>query len=401
VSAVVETDARAIAHAPRRTIRTRLTVTYTLLVLIVAGLLVAGIYVFMRYAPTYNFATGPAPRAPVLTPVPGAKLTTPSVDATLTAFPVASVSGLLNTLLVGSLATLSLLAVIASVAGWLITGRMLRPVREISDAARLAASGRLDHRLALTGPRDELTDLADTFDSMLARLERAFHAQRRFAVNASHELRTPLAATQAVLDVALAESGDATLTNVAGKLRSLNSQSVRIIDTLLDLAYVENTEFITEPVALREMIGHALAGIEAEASIKQIQLGVHVPECRVLGEPTLLAQLVRNLVENGVRHNHAGGVVTVDATVTSGASVMLSIQNTGPVIPPETFQLLTEPFYRGQGRTKRSGDRTSHGLGLALAQAIAAAHGADLVLTAVRAGGLAATVELPLQPAIA
>jgi signal transduction histidine kinase len=149
-----------------------------------------------------------------------------------------------------------------------------------------------------------------------------------------------------VLDVALAESDDDTVTSLARKLHSLNRQSVRIVDTLLDLANVENTEFVTEAVDLRDMIGHALGGIEAEAT---------------------------------------------------GARVKLSIQNTGPVIAPETFQLLTEPFYRGQGRTRRSSERTGHGLGLALAQAIAAAHGTQLVLVAVGIGGLAATVELPLR----
>ena len=237
---VPEPDTRAVPRAPRRTIRTRLTVTYTLLVLAVAGLLIAGIYAFMRYAPTYDFTPVPSPGAATLTPVPGAKPTRVSVITAVPAtFPVASVTSLLTTLLVGSLLTLAALAALASLAGWLITGRMLRPLREITAAARLAASGRLDHRLALTGPRDELTNLADTFDSMLARLERAFHAQQRFAVNASHELRTPLAAVQAVLDVALAESGDPAVTTLARKLRGLNSQSVRIVDTLLDLAEAE------------------------------------------------------------------------------------------------------------------------------------------------------------------
>ena len=393
---VVEPHTCPVGRAPRRTIRTRLTVTYTLLTLIVAGLLVAGIYVFMRYAPSYHFAAGPALRTPTLTPVPGAKPTRPRV-ATLTVFPVGSVAGLLNTLLVGSLVTLVVLAVVASAAGWLITGRMLRPVREISIAARLAATGRLDHRLALTGPRDELTDLADTFDSMLVRLEHAFGAQRRFAVNASHELRTPLASTQAVLDVALAESDDDTVTSLARKLRTLNSQSVRIIDTLLDLADTENAEFVTEAVALPELVAHALGDIEAEASANQIQVAMHLPECRVLGEPTLLWQLVRNLVQNAVRHNHPGGAVTVDAALTADDRVMLRIRNTGPVIAPESLQLLTEPFYRGEGRAKRSSDRAGHGLGLALAQAIATAHGTQLVLTAPGTGGLTATVELPRE----
>jgi two-component system sensor histidine kinase VanS len=179
VSGVAKPPARAVPRAPRRTIRTRLTVTCTVGVLVVAGLLVAGIYAFMRYAPAYYFAPVVSPHAVTLIPVPGAKPTGTVVKmdgSALTPLTVTSLSGLLNTLLIGSVATLAVLAVLASAAGWLITGRMLRPVRDIGDAARLAASGRLDHRLALAGPRDELTDLADTFDSMLARLERAFGA---------------------------------------------------------------------------------------------------------------------------------------------------------------------------------------------------------------------------------
>src|SRR5712691_200612 len=190
-------------------IRTRLTITCTLLVLVVAGLLIAGIYVFMRYAPTYHFAPISTSGNEILTPVPGAiPRHVTMAKAKPTALRVSSRASLLNTLLIGSLITLTVLAMLASTAGWLLTGRMLRPIRDITSAARLAATGRLDHRLGLIGPRDELTDLADTFDGMLARLERVFGAQRRFALNASHELRMPLAATQAVLDVALAEAAD-------------------------------------------------------------------------------------------------------------------------------------------------------------------------------------------------
>lgn len=397
MSAVTGRDTRAVPSGPRRTIRTQLTVTYTLLALAVAGLLVAGIYAFMRYAPTYHFAPVVSRDAVTLTPVHGATPDLSSAILAKSALQVGSRTGLLDTLLVGSLLTLAALAVLASAAGWLITGRMLRPLREITMAARLATSGRLDHRLALTGPRDELTDLADTFDSMLARLERAFEAQRRFAVNASHELRTPLAATQAVLDVALAESDDPTVATLARKLRGLNSQSVRIVDTLLDLADAENADFVSEAVDLPALVAQALSDIEADASAKRIRVDAQLPGCGVLGEPTLLMQLVRNLVENAVRHNHLGGVVLVDARLAADDKVILRIQNTGPMIEPEMLPLLTEPFYRAQGRTRSSSGRAGHGLGLALAQAIASAHGTQLVLAAGDPGGLTATIELPLQ----
>lgn len=354
----------------------------------------------MRYAPTYHFAPISTSGQQTLTPVPGATPTHVILGKARPAtFPVTSRTGLLNTLLTGSLITLVVLAVLASAAGWLITGRTLRPIRDITSAARLAAAGRLDHRLALTGPRDELTDLADTFDGMLARLEHVFEAQRRFAVNASHELRTPLAATQAVLDVALAEAadrGDRTVTDLGRQLRRLNSQSVRIVDTLLDLAHVENAELVTEAVAVPDMVAQALSDIEAEARVHRIQIDSRVPDCRVLAEPTLLTQLVRNLVQNAVRHNHHGGTITVDATLAADDKVRLRIQNTGAVIDPQALPLLTEPFYSARGRASRSG----HGLGLALAQAIAYAHGTQLVLAAGAGGGLTATIELPLQTAM-
>ncbi len=386
-------------------IRIRLTITCALLVLVVAGLLIAGIYVFMRYAPTYHFAPiSTSGHGIGLTPVPGAVPTHfRLVTAKPAIFPVTSRTGLLSTLLIGSLISLAVLAVLAGGAGWLITGRTLRPLRDITSAARLAADGRLDHRLALTGRRDELTDLADTFDGMLARLERVFGAQRRFAVNASHELRTPLAATQAVLDVALAEAADrddAAVTALARQLRGLNSQSVRIVDTLLDLAHVENDELDTAPVAVPDLVAQALSDVEAEARVHRIKVDSRVLDCRVIGEPTLLRQLVRNLVQNAVRHNHHDGTVTVDARLAADDKVRLRIENTGAVIDPKTLPLLTEPFYRAQGRAQdrvgRSG-RSGHGLGLALAQAIAYAHGTQLVLAAGANGGLIATIELPLQ----
>ena len=382
-------------------IRARLTVTSALLVLVVAGLLITGIYLFMRYAPTYHFAPVSTGGAGIgLTPVPGA---TPAHvrlgQAKPAIFPVTSRTDLLGTLLIGSLISLGVLALLAGAAGWLITGRTLRPIRDITSAARLAAAGQLDHRLALTGRRDEFTDLADTFDEMLARLERVFGAQRRFAVNASHELRTPLAATQAVLDVALAEAADrddAAVTALARQLRGLNSQSVRIVDTLLDLAHLENTELATEAVAVPDLVAQAVSDIEAEAGAHQIQVGTRVPDCRVLGEPTLLTQLLRNLVQNAVRHNHLGGTVTVDAALARDGRVRLRIQNTGAVIDPQTLPLLTEPFYRAGGRSGgRAGRVTGHGLGLALAEAIAYAHGTQLELAAPASGGLTATIELP------
>jgi len=253
---------RRIRLVGRWTIRARLTLTYTALLVGVAALMAGGVYLFMSLAPTYDF--------PSLTPVaaaPSLATTTqaePVESSTLDPLVIQSKGDVLTTLLIGSAAALALTAGLAGAFGWLVTGRLLRPLHEITTAARLAGAGHLDHRIARPGPPDELKDLADTFDVMLARLELSMHTYRRFAANASHELRTPLATTQALLDLAITDPEDQDVRALARKLRTINSRSIDTVDALFDLADAAESDIRREPVPLRELAGQALGAVADE-----------------------------------------------------------------------------------------------------------------------------------------
>lgn len=269
----------------------------------------------------------------------------------------------------------------------------------VAVAARLASSGRLDHRIALPGPQDELKELSDTFDDMLARLEQAFHAHRRFAANASHELRTPLATTQAVLDVALADPDSHDVATLARKLRIANRQSLDTVDALLDLADSAQGDLDGEIVDIAEVVVEAVSTVTDEAREAGIGLDVVLAHAAVQADPVLLRQLLVNLLHNAVRHNTAGGTASAAVSVTNG-SVTIRVRNSGQIIPHSTIPFLTEPFYRAAGRTAGPGHSPrSRGLGLALALAttIATAHGTRLVLTPNTHGGLTAAITLPLE----
>ncbi|MEZ0110216.1 two-component system sensor histidine kinase VanS [Catenulispora sp. EB89] len=384
----------------RRTIRTRLTLAYTLLMLVLAGVTLLALYLFMRWAPTYEFPTTTSPHqatgAAQLTPVPVAAPSNVLTPAPGKGLVVRSTDTLLSTLLFASAAALAVLVCAAAGLGWIATGRMLRPLHDITVAARRAGSGRLDHRIALPGPQDELKELSDTFDAMLARLEQAFHAHQRFAANASHELRTPLATTQAVLDVALADPDGHDVAALARKLRVANRQSLDTVDALLDLADSAQGVLDGEIVDLAEAVCEAVAAVTDEARTAGIGLDAVLSHALVQADPVLLRQLLVNLMQNAVRHNTAGGTASVAVSVKDG-SVTITVRNSGEVIPDAAIPLLTEPFYRRAGRTAdTNGGPRGRGLGLALAATIAAAHGTQLVLIANARGGLTASVTFPL-----
>ncbi|MFD4787869.1 sensor histidine kinase [Streptomyces sp. NPDC058459] len=351
--------------------------------------MIAAIYLFMSHFPSYGFrdsgTTAPAePSFPADVP-PG---TDPLLPSELV---VDSKVDLLTTLLIVSGCALVVHVVLAAGVGWLATGRVLRSLQQITATARRTSAGRLDQRIALRGPQDELKDLSDTLDGMLARLERAFHAHQRFAANASHELRTPLATMQAVLDVAIADPDAHDVRALATKLRTVNRRSIDTVDALLDLADAEQGHINAQRFDLAPMVGEVMADVRAEAAQATVRLKTHVPSHMVTADPVLLRQLVLNLVQNAVRHNIPGGTVTVTARA-GHATITLRVSNTGRVIPSDVMPLLTEPFYRGAGRT--ISDPRGRGLGLALAASIAAAHRTDLVLTADPRGGLTAEITL-------
>ena len=303
----------------------------------------------------------------------------------------------LKTLLRQGLLALLLVGAVGVGLSYALAGRVLRPLQDITAAAQRLSVERLDARIALGGPPDELKQLADTFDAMLARLERSFEAQRRFVADASHELRTPLAVMRTEVDVALADPhADAgELRAAAEVVRDATIRADRLVDSLLLLARSDRLSVdglpLRERVELPEVARTALSAVAAEAQAKHLQVAGELAPTGVLGDRGLLERLAGNLVENAVRHNVDGGWLRVD-TGTVGGRARLSVESTGPVIHPDEVEHLFEPFRRsGTARTARTGA----GLGLAIVRAVAQVHGGTATATARPTGGLTVTVDLP------
>ena len=228
---------------------------------------------------------------------------------------------------------------------------MLRPLSSMNAAAKRAASGDLSQRLALSGPRDEIHDLADTFDNMLASLERSFSVHRRFAANASHELRTPLATTQTMIDVALSDpqASAEDLRRVLTRVLETNRANRETIDALLDLADAQSGKLAREDVDMEATVRDALSVIAPEVAEHDLQVSTHLLPARVPGDPVLLRQSVSNLLRNAARYNVDGGRITVGMAHPDDG-VRLTIRNDGPLVAAESVESLREPFVRGEGR---------------------------------------------------
>jgi signal transduction histidine kinase len=298
----------------------------------------------------------------------------------------------LTPLLIYSLLTLVCVILLAAVAGWIVAGRILRPVRRITAAAREASEQNLSHRIALQGPHDELRELADTFDTMLERLDRAFTSQRQFIANASHELRTPLTLMRTAIDVVLAkpEPRRDELVSMAADVRQAVDHSQRLIEVLLILARNEQARVLTEPLDLAAVAEDALEGRAAKVTVMTT-----LEEAPVIGDGVLLERLVANLLDNAERYNVVDGTVTISTTTDDGASVV-RVANTGPVVPPEQVDRLFTPFARLDNRTRHDG----FGLGLTLVASIAAVHGGTVEANAMPTGGLDISVRLPRRDTV-
>ncbi len=298
---------------------------------------------------------------------------------------------------VRALAFVSLIALVAMAAismglGWLVAGRVLRPLRTITAAAREISATDLHRRLALTGPDDEFKELGDTFDGLLERLDASFQAQRQFVANASHELRTPLARLKTLAQVALADPNASVESLRAAHDRVLASeqQLEQLIDALLSLARGERGLDRRQLVDLAALVGEALADRGDEIERRGLRLRAALDPARTQGDPQLLERLAANLIDNAIRHNAPGGRIEV-ATVTTVATVVLSVVNDGPVVAAEELERLRAPFQRlGAARTG-SGD--GHGLGLSIVRAIAGAHEAHLDVSPPPEGGLVVEVR--------
>jgi signal transduction histidine kinase len=291
-------------------------------------------------------------------------------------------------LLTYSLLSLVGVTLLAAVAGWVVAGRILRPVHRLTAAAREASDQNLTQRIALQGPRDELRELADTFDTMLERLDRAFTSQRQFISNASHELRTPLTVMRTAMEVVLAkpEPTREELVSMAAEVRQAVGHSERLIEALLVLARNDQARALTDPLDLAAIAEDALEGRTANGITTTITLD----ESPVTGDGVLLERLVANLVDNAERYNVAGGTVKV-STGAHDATSVLRVVNTGAVVPADMVERLFLPFTRLDDRTRHDG----FGLGLALVSSIATVHGGTVHATAVPSGGLDITVRLP------
>lgn len=293
-------------------------------------------------------------------------------------------------LLTYSLLSLAGATLLATVAGWLVAGRILRPVHRLTVAARAASEQNLSQRIALQGPRDELRELADTFDTMLGRLDRAFASQRQFIANASHELRTPLTFMHTAIDVVLAkpEPTRDELLSMAADVRQAVDHSKRLIEVLLVLARNDQARARTDPLDLAAVAEDALEGRTANGITMMTTLG----EAPVSGDGVLLERLVANLLDNAERYNIPGGTVSISTTTDNRVS-LVRVVNTGRVVPPDLVGQLFLPFTRLDERTRHDG----FGLGLTLVSSIAAAHGGTVHATAVPVGGLDITVRLPCR----
>jgi len=300
----------------------------------------------------------------------------------------------LNQLLTQSGVALGLMALVSVGLGWLVAGRVLRPLQAITATARKLEGSTLHERINLQGPEDELKELADTFDQMLARLDTAFETQRRFVANASHELRTPLAIARTEVDVALAdrEASPAELRAMAERVREATERSERLIEGLLTLARSERQLRAREPADLSLAAAEALSVARPEAERLGLRVSSVLGGAPVAGDGPLLERLVANLVENAVRHNVAGGWLEVDTGLAGGRAVA-RVANGGRPIPPEQVAGLFEPFRRLGG--DRTGSDRGAGLGLSIVRSVAAAHGGTVSARAIPGGGLEVTVEVP------
>jgi two-component system sensor histidine kinase VanS len=293
-------------------------------------------------------------------------------------------------------AVLAFLLVFGLLGGWILAGRMLAPLTRITDATRMAANGSLSHRIRLPGRRDEFRELADAFDTMLARLEAHIAEQQRFAANASHELRTPLAITQTLLDVARNDPNRDT-GELVERLHVVNARAIDLTEALLLLSRANQRSFTQEHIDLSLIAEEAAETLLPLAEKHGVTIETSGDMTPAIGSRALLLQMTTNLLYNAIVHNlPEHGTVQVTTSV-HAKSVMLTVENTGERLTAHLVSTLTEPFQRGTERIRT--DHAGVGLGLAIVKSIAQAHDGTLTITPRAGGGLHVTVRLPATPA--
>jgi two-component system sensor histidine kinase VanS len=357
-----------VDRAPGLSVRLKLTLSYAGFLMVAGVLLLAVVWVFLlRYVPDPTVMIGPGFSGPTRSDLQDAFA------------PKAAIA-------------LAFLLVFGLVGGWMLAGQMLAPLTRITDATRMAATGSLGHRIRLEGRSDEFRDLADAFDTMLARLEAHVAEQQRFAANASHELRTPLAVTQTLLEVA---RNDPNRDNgeLVDRLHVVNTRAIDLTEALLLLSRADQRSFTPEHVDLSLMAEQATETLLPLAEERGLTIETSGDVSPTIGSHALLLQMSTNLVHNAIVHNlPAQGTVWV-TTRAHAENVELIVENTGEKLTPQLASTLVERFRRGTGRI-----RTEHagvGLGLAIVKSITQAHDGTLTLAPRAAGGLRVTVQLP------
>ena len=384
---------RSWPRLPRRTARLRLTLLYGGLFLVCGVGLLAITYELVRTGAVED-ANVPGNALHSFAPAdrPWAKLaprTRPGLPSAVLQKKVD-----LSHQLLWSAVALGIMVVIAVGLGYYVAGRVLSPVRTITRTARAISARNLSERLALGGPDDEFKELGDTLDELLVRLQAAFDAQRHFVANASHELRTPLSWERSLVEVALADP-DPTIESfrrMCDELLVANEQQHRLIEGLLTLASSESALEDREPVDLHQLAEQVLLAQRGEIDRQQLAIHAAVEPATAIGDPRLIERLINNLVQNAVQHNVPGGHIEI-TTRNHGRHALLSVANSGPVIPANEVQRLFEPFQRLNG--SRTGQEDGHGLGLAIVRAIATAHAATLTAHPCLGGGLTMQVTFP------
>lgn len=299
---------------------------------------------------------------------------------------------LLRTFAPAAAAVMAFLLVFGLLGGWFLAGRVLAPLSRITDATRVATNGSLSHRIRLPGRKDEFRELADAFDTMLARLEAHVAGQQRFAANASHELRTPLAISKSLIDVARADPNPDT-GKLMDRLHAVNTRAIDLTEALLLLSRAEQRSFTREPVDLSLLAEEATETLLPLAEKHGVTIETSGGVAPTNGSQALLLQLTMNLLHNAIVHNlPERGTVRVTTGVRP-ETVVLTVENTGEELTPQLISTLTEPFRRGTERIHT--DHAGVGLGLAIVKTIAHAHDGTLTLTPRPAGGIRIAVELP------
>ena len=382
---------------PRRTVRMRLTALYGALFLVSGAVLLAIASGVVVSSSRVSVAANPASSSPLQAD----QARIHQLQAQLASAESQIHSGVSHGLLVGSAIALGVMTVVSLVLGWLVAGRVLRPLRAMTTATRRISADSLHERLAMTGPEDELKDLSDTIDGLLARLEGAFAAQRRFVANASHELRTPLTTMRACVDVAVAkpEPVPAPTIALADRLRAELDRVDGLLDGFLALARAQHGDLPGQATLSLEYITAAALAVRASA-ISNRRLTVHHAAGHdgtwVAGSQALLSRMVDNVLDNAIGHNRVGGWISV-TTGADGRHAHLVVETGGDVLDQEQVSQLAQPFRRlGADRT---GSDHGSGLGLSIVEAIAAAHGGTLDLRARPEGGLRVSIALPLAAA--